>query len=373
MMEEIPKLRTHGYLLARDIAYSYLPLAHQHCIALSLCDQNLCSQQNVVTCRNGRWPKNEPPPPTVSRLLLPLREKDELEFTLNWVQQNLFGRHIMVTGCLVQPHNVYLQVNAPQFIIGFDHYNDQERLLALPVQHERVPSLLLESISLAPNDPEFIKTNEQVFLFCSAPDFEVVPESCEFTPAVSSLNLPMIQHAVLRQTDLRTNVKSPVLDLKQRFQLTIPTKLAHHPGFEQIPSHSYTPRQSDQNKLIHECHPHNTDKYQQLLKAPTKELDNLAKQQRNQLSQTRVAAFKARQVEEGTKQIRVRRLLNAQSEITKSKKLGIEPPAQALKIVAAWHSAFDARKQAKQQASFDFNASIDVAPAEPSPTKHSKG
>ena len=199
----------------------------------------------------------------------------------------------MVTGCLVQPHNVYLQVNAPQFIIGFDHYNDQERLLALPVQHERVPSLLLESISLAPNDPEFIKTNEQVFLFCSAPEFEVVPESCEFTPAVSSLNLPMIQHAVLRNIDLRTNVKSPVLDLKQRFQLTIPTKLAHHPGFEHIPSQSYTPRQADQNKLIHECHPHNTDKYQQLLKAPTKELDNQAKQQRNQLSQKRVAAFKA--------------------------------------------------------------------------------
>lgn len=373
MPEEIPKLRTHGYLLDRDIAYSYLPLAHQHCISLSLCDQNLSSQQAVITRRNGRWPKNVPPPPLVSRLLLPLREETELEFALNWLEQHLFGRHIMVTGCLVQPHNVYLQVHAPQFIVGFDHYNEQERLLALPVQHERVPSLLLESVSLAPTDPEFLRTNKQVFLFCSAPDFEVVPESCTFTPAVSRLNLPLIQQAVLRKIDLRTKVQATVLDLKQRFQLTLPTQLAHHSGFEHLPANSYTPRQTAQNKLIQACHTCSTTKYPQLLKEPNNNLAAQAEQQRQQISQERVASFMARQLEDNTKKLRAHRLLQAQSEINKSKKLGIKPPAQAVKIVTAWHSVFDARKQAQQQASMDFNASMEVEPTDPNPTEHTKG
>lgn len=373
MADEVPKLRTHGFLLKRDLAYGFLPLAQCHCLALTLCDRDLNQQPDVIVHRNGRWPKNEQPP-IINRLLLPLKDESQVEYMLKWLKQNFFGRHIIVQGCLVQPHNIYLQVDAPQFIFGFDYYqSEQEKLAALPVQHERVPSLLIESIVLAPIDPEYLKTNKQIYLISSAQEFEVSPETAVLRPTPNIPLLPLIKKAVMRHRDSRSHIAIPVLDLKQRFTLTSPTKLARHPGFEPIPPRPDEISKPAQTALIQACHPCDLAKHPNLTQGSCNEINTLADQLRTKRMQSRAITFNTKQAQKAAKIIYARRLLQAQGEITKCNNIGVDPPAQALKMIAICKKNFAARKQAQMQAeNMDFNACLDHESSDPSSNERTK-
>lgn len=276
--------------------------------------------------------------PNITRLLFALPAHNFLA-TLQHIK-NCFmtGHHVIITGSLVQPVCTYGQVGVQQFIVGYDHYNDQQKIAAQPLMRERTAAFMVESVALAETDWFCLIHRAQIHLCYTPQGYTLHPARADNGTPFTAETLEQIPYLIAALKEvfaLKGALPCKVVDFYQRFTLTKPTALKYHRAFEHL--HPDSPRPPVLQALLQQCHPCSFNKYQQLLQAPHYELFDQAQEWRaqHQAEEAQQDPYEPT-VEYWVSALRFKRLNYAQNEVRRSAQQGKEPNAVAENILKQW-------------------------------------
>lgn len=349
MEDVIPTVGIKGFFCPKDLAFGLLPDGHT-CLIANLSSIQLTKKPN--TSHRQRY-KQDGDPVDITRLIFLHQSNNDIVQT-QWLINHLMGHQVVVLGSLVQPKIHYCKLGVGKW--DDNHYSAQQKIEKLPIVRARFPALLVHTLSLFAEDPAYRKNQKNNFITISAQGITVhkgapttihIRDRCALPHNISTCERWLFAHKqapsqyfriknALKKASkfkLALNNKRHFTDFVNKCELTAYTALQYHSGFEYLPNCNAPDYEF---KVIYQNnHPYNFDQYPQLLKAvkspavpdAVSNKDGYVKLKKNK---TLEDIDMARALSEA----RSKRLLDAQKEITRCRKKGIQPSKKALLLIA---------------------------------------